>query len=70
MFITIQSYAFFNIKMLLKDKVPLLWSLFLPLITFLMNHDYITDEWDLVYWWTYITLCSFIYCRHALFTNH
>lgn len=35
MFIPVKSYAVFNIKMLLKDKIPLLWSIALPVITFL-----------------------------------
>lgn len=38
MFISVKSYALFNIKMLLKDKIPLLWSIALPVITFFMNY--------------------------------
>lgn len=61
MFIPIKSYAVFNVKMLIKDKIPLLWSIALPLITFLMNYENITSEWDMVYWWTYIIVCAFVY---------
>lgn len=61
MFTVVKSYAVFNIKMLLKDKIPLLWSIALPLITFFMNYNIVSTEWDMTYWWVYIIVCSYIY---------
>ncbi|EKN1382946.1 hypothetical protein [Enterococcus faecalis] len=61
MFISVKSYALFNIKMLLKDKIPLLWSIALPVITFFMNYRSVTNEWELAYWWVYIVVCSYVY---------
>ncbi|MBG9978263.1 hypothetical protein [Ruoffia tabacinasalis] len=61
MFIVVKSYALFNIKMLIKDKISLLWSFMLPGITLLMNYKNLTNEWELSYWWVYIIVCSYIY---------
>ena len=61
MLISVTSYAIFNIKMLLKDKISLLWSITLPLITFFMNHSSVTSEWDMIFWWVYIIICAYVY---------
>lgn len=61
MLISVTSYAIFNIKMLLKDKISLLWSITLPLITFFMNHSNVTSEWDMIFWWVYIIICAYVY---------
>lgn len=61
MFIVVKSYALFNIKMLIKDKISLLWSFMLPGITLLMNYKNLTNESELSYWWVYIIVCSYIY---------
>lgn len=61
MFISVKAYTVFNSKMLMKDKIPLLWAIALPGITFFMNYRNVTNEWGLAYWWVYIVFCSYIY---------
>ncbi|ODJ69291.1 hypothetical protein [Brochothrix thermosphacta] len=61
MLTVVKSYAVFNLKMLLKDKIPLLWSILLPVIAFFMNRKNVNNEWDLSYWWVYIIVCCYIY---------
>lgn len=55
------AYVMLNVKSLLKDKLPFVWSIFLPLVMFFIEKDNITQEKDLIYWWIYMILCAYIY---------
>ena len=55
-----KAYAIISVKSLLKDKVSFIWGLIFPLIMYVINRDAI-NETDLVYWWTYMLMCSFLY---------
>lgn len=57
----IMAYVILNIKSLLKDKLPFVWSVFWPLIMFYVEKDQITQEQDLAYWWIYMILCAYFY---------
>lgn len=61
MFILVKLYVLFNIKMLLKDKIFLLWLIVLFVIIFFMNYRSVINEWELVYWWVYIVVCFYVY---------
>lgn len=50
-----------NITVLFKDKISLLWSLVLPTIMLILNVNNILQPEDLVYWWIYICVNSFLY---------
>ena len=55
------AYVILNVKSLLKDKLPFVWSIFLPLVMFYVEKDHIMQEQDLTYWWIYMILCSYFY---------
>lgn len=55
------AYTILNVKSLLKDKIPFLWSIILPFIMLSINIKDIQHEKDIVSWWVYIVLCSYIY---------
>lgn len=57
------ALAFFkiNIKMLLKDKLPFLWSIALPLVILGFNSTNIKTLLDLRFWWTYILISSYLF---------
>lgn len=57
----ISAYVILNVKSLLKDKIPFIWSILLPLIMYVLNREQIYKESDLTYWWIYMILCSYIY---------
>ena len=42
------AYVMLNVKSLLKDKLPFVWSIFLPLVMFFIEKDNITQEKDLI----------------------
>lgn len=50
-----------NIIVLFKDKISLVWSLILPTIMFIININNIYTPTDLVFWWIYICVNSFLY---------
>lgn len=55
------AYVILNVKSLLKDKIPFVWSILLPLIMYVLNKEQIYEERDLTYWWVYMILCAYIY---------
>ena len=55
------AYTILNTKSLLKDKIPFIWSIMLPLVMFLFNINDIIYIEDLIFWWVYMVLCSYIY---------
>lgn len=55
------SYLKYNIKMIIRDKIPMLWSILLPSVFLLMSRDNVEVELDLRFWWGYIILSSYIY---------
>ena len=55
------AYVTINVKSLLKDKIPFLWSVLLPLVMFYIDKDRLAKEGNLIYWWVYMILCSYIY---------
>lgn len=55
------AYVNLNLKSLLKDKISFLWSVLLPMIMFYLNKDMINSERELIYWWVYMLLCSYVY---------
>lgn len=59
----IRIYAYFNInlKILLKDKLTLLWSICFPTILLLLNYKDISRINELIYWWVYMAITAFIY---------
>nr|WP_288825077.1 hypothetical protein [uncultured Clostridium sp.] len=57
----ILSYYKYNIKILLQDKLPLIWSILIPFVFLLFNNDSINNALDLRYWWAYIIVTSYIY---------
>lgn len=61
MYSKILAYTILNMKSLLKDKIPFVWSILLPMVMFMMNFHNIKTEKDLTPWWVYMSLCSFIY---------
>ena len=58
---SILAYVTFNIKALLKNKISFVWSVALPLVMFWIDKDVISSEIELIYWWVYMVLCSYIY---------
>lgn len=58
---SILAYVTFNIKALLKNKISFVWSVALPLVMFWIDKDVISSEVELIYWWVYMVLCSYIY---------
>ena len=58
---SILAYVTFNIKALLKNKISFVWSIALPLVMFWIDKDVISSEIELIYWWVYMVLCSYIY---------
>lgn len=58
---SILAYVTFNIKALLKNKISFVWSVALPLVMFWIDKDAISSEVELIYWWVYMVLCSYIY---------
>lgn len=48
-------------KSLLKDKIPFVWSVLLPVVMYCINRNQIDNEKDLTYWWVYMVLCAYIY---------
>lgn len=57
----ILAYMILNMKSLLKDKIPFVWSILLPFVMYCMNRNQINNEKDLTYWWVYMILCAYIY---------
>lgn len=57
----VTAYVELNLKSLLKDKISFLWSILLPMVMFYINKDILSTEEDLVYWWVYMLLCSYIF---------
>ena len=58
---SILAYVTFNIKALFKNKISFVWSIALPLVMFWIDKDAISSEIELIYWWVYMVLCSYIY---------
>lgn len=59
-----QIIAFFqlNMKLLIKDKISLIWSITLPSVMLLLNVNNIKNNIDqLVFWWVYIVGTSFLF---------
>ncbi len=61
MVLQILAYTILNMKSLLKDKIPFIWAILLPMVMFLLNFQNIENEKDLIPWWVYMILCSFVY---------
>lgn len=55
------AYVSLNIKSLLKDKISFVWSILLPMVMFYINKDTLNSEDELIYWWIYMLLCSYVY---------
>lgn len=55
------AYTILNTKSLVKDKIPFIWSIMLPLVMFLFNINEVIYAEDLTFWWVYMVLCSYIY---------
>lgn len=56
---SIKSLFILNWRLLLKDKISFVWSLVLPTIMLLINP--IQSEYQLIYWWAFIILNSFLF---------
>lgn len=50
-----------GIKILLKDKISLGWGAALPVILFFLNRESITEEYMLMFWYTYIVINFYIF---------
>lgn len=50
-----------NMTILLKDKLSFFWSIALPIIILFLNANNIKTEFDLVFWWIYMFINSFIF---------
>ncbi len=61
MYNRILAYVILNTKSLLKDKIPFIWSIMLPLIMFIFNINEIVYTENLAFWWVYMVLCSYVY---------
>jgi ABC-2 type transport system permease protein len=55
------AYLNLNIKMLLKDKLPFLWSISLPIVMLLLNKNSVNEAIELRYWWSYIIISSYVF---------
>lgn len=55
------SYMDYNVKILLKDKLPMIWSILLPSLFLFMNKTNVLYVKDLRFWWCYIIVSSYIY---------
>lgn len=55
------AYLKYNIKMLSKDKLPMVWSILLPSIFLIINKTNVLYVQDLRFWWSYIIVSSYIY---------
>lgn len=55
------AYYRYNIKVLLQDKLPLIWSIAVPLIFLYFNRETIFCALDLRFWWSYIIITSYVY---------
>lgn len=55
------AYYKYNIKVLLQDKLPLIWSIVVPSIFLFFNKNSIQTELDLRFWWAYIIITSYLY---------
>jgi ABC-2 type transport system permease protein len=59
--IQIISYYKYNIKILAKDKIPLIWSVIVPSVFLYLNRQFVYTIKDLRFWWAYIIISSYIY---------
>lgn len=50
-----------NLRLLIKDKISLLWGIVLPTVMLLINIRNFQQESDLVYWWVYIVFTAYLY---------
>lgn len=50
-----------NIKVLLKDKIALMWSVFIPLVFFLIGREKVHSEVYMTFWYTYIVISGYMY---------
>lgn len=57
----IKAYFILNLKMLAKDKLGLIWSIFLPTFFIVGNGLNLNNAIDLRYYWAYIILNSYIF---------
>lgn len=57
----IKAYVIINLKMLLKDKLPLIWSILFPSLFIILNNNQINGVLDLRFYWTYIIVNSYIF---------
>ncbi|MBM7633168.1 hypothetical protein [Geomicrobium sediminis] len=57
----IQAYYILNMKILLKEKLPLLWSTALPVIFLFINGQYVQDTMFLNYFWAIIIFACYIF---------
>ena len=55
------AYYKYNIKVLLQDKLPLIWSIAVPSVFLYFNRESISSTLDLRFWWSYIIITSYIY---------
>lgn len=56
----ILAYYKLNIKILIQDKIPLLWSIVVPSIFLFLNKNLIHDPLELRFWWAYIIINSYL----------
>lgn len=56
----VKAYYKLNIIMLMKEPIPLIWSVALPAIFLFINLGVIQSESDLSFFWSYIILSTYI----------
>lgn len=57
----IKAYYKLNMKMLFKDKLAFIWSIFLPSIFLILNKDTIKGILDMRYFWSYVIFSSYVF---------
>lgn len=54
-------FTYINLKILMLDKLSFVWSLIMPIIMLVVSKNSIVSEKNLLFWWIYIIINSFIY---------
>lgn len=57
----VKAYYKLNMKMLFKDKLAFIWSVFLPSIFLILNKDTIKSILDMRYFWSYVIFSSYVF---------
>lgn len=57
----VKGYYVLNMKMLLKDKISFIWSIFLPSSIFMFNRNIFNDVLDMRFYWGYIIFSSYVF---------